>query len=214
MLVTIGIQKTTAAQLQSSFRISLRVEFDKLHTVTGHECHKRDKVLFCHIVLDGNKMLIFHTLDGQFVLFVEWLCIQCRQCNPTAGNQGIPHRMDDITADGTDIKLGAEHIGRCIFVDNLLAVHQLDERSIQCSCQRLQQRNIWQAFCRFPSRNRFPSHTDTLGQFCLGHPLCFSQSFDGCACNVGIHSVILLVVLASIVTDIGRKRNLRSVDLF
>ena len=57
--------------------------------------------------------------------------------------------------DGAYIKPAAQHIGGYIFIKDLLAIHQLDQRDPQRLSQRLQQRNIRQSFGCLPLGDRF-----------------------------------------------------------
>jgi len=89
---------------------------------------------FRHRVMDSDKMLILHILDGHRMVLVRFFRFHSRQGNAAAANHSISQRVDGIAADGTDIELAAKHIGRDIFVDDMLTIHQLDDRDAKRLC--------------------------------------------------------------------------------
>ena len=95
-------------------------------------------MMFRHGMVDGDKMLIFHVFNGDSVIIVRFFCFQRRQCNTAAADQCIPHAMDHIATDRAGIKLRTQRIGRYILIDDMLAVHQLNNGDAQGLSQWLQ----------------------------------------------------------------------------
>ena len=87
----------------------------------------------------------------------------------------------------TDIEFAPQYIGRNVFVDNVLSIHQFNKGNIQCLRQRLQQRNVRQSLGGFPLGNGLAADTDPFGQFSLCQISLFPQLFDGGACYISVH---------------------------
>ena len=102
MLVAVNIKISPATELHSCFCISLGIEFDKLHPVTGDISHKRYEVTLGHWMLYRDKLFVLHRLDSNSVILVGFLSFERRECDTTATDDGCTRSVDDITTDGTD----------------------------------------------------------------------------------------------------------------
>ena len=187
VVIAAPVEHAHAPQLQTGLGIAFRIEFHHLHPVAGDEGQKGNVVLLGHRMGNGDKMLILHTFDGNSVITVRLFCLQGRQGDPAAADDGMANAVDHITADGANIEFGAQHIGRDILIDDMLPVHQFNHGDIQRLGQGLQQRNIRQPLGGFPFGDRLAADPNFLGQFLLGQIPGFPKLTDGCACNVGVH---------------------------
>ena len=70
--------------------------------------------------------------------------------------------MDDVAADGADVELAPHHIGGDVPVDNVLTVHQFNNRDPQSLSQRLQQGDVGQALGGLPLGYGFAADTNFL----------------------------------------------------
>ena len=127
MPVAVVIQIAPAPQLHPGLGIALGVELHQLDPVCGDEGREGDIVRLGHGMVHGQKMLIFHTLDGNGMAFFRLLRFQRRQCHAAAADHSIAYTVDHIAADGTDIELASQQIGRYIAVDDVLSIHQFDD---------------------------------------------------------------------------------------
>ena len=99
-------------------------------------------MLLGHGVVNGDKMLIFHILYGDHVVFIGFFRFQGGQGNAAAADQGVARGVDGIAADGADIEFAPQKVGGNIPVLDGLAVHQLDNGDPQSLGQGLEQGNI------------------------------------------------------------------------
>ena len=132
-------------------------------------------------------MRILHTLDKKRMFRVRIFGIQRGQRDSAAADHRIARAMDHVAADGADVKPGTDHIAGTVAVDDLLTVHQFNDRNIQRLRQRLNQRQIRQSFPRFPFGNGLVADADPFAQFGLGQMFVFPQLANGIACDIGIH---------------------------
>ena len=144
-------------------------------------------MLLCHRMINRDEMLILNLLDMDAVVSIHILSFQWRQGDAAAADYRVSGAVYDVSADGTDMEFAAEHIGRNVFVDNMLAVHQFDHGDIQRLCQWLQQGNIRQSLGGFPLGDGLAADTDLFTQLGLGQIPLFTKLFDGGACYIGIH---------------------------
>jgi CubicO group peptidase (beta-lactamase class C family) len=114
-------------------------------------------------------------------------CLQRRQGDAAAADQGAAHGVDHIAAHRTNIEFPPEQIGRKIVVGDGLAVHQLDNGDPQGLRQGLQQRNIRQPLSGFPLGNCLAADANHLCQFSLGQPPGFPKLPDGVSGHISIH---------------------------
>ena len=187
MFVAVQVESSHTPHLEPGLRIALGIEFHQLQPVRSDEGHKGDEMLLGHGMVDRDKLLVLHLLNGKHMVFVRFLRFQRRQSDAAAADQGVSGTVDHIAAERTDIKLSSEHIGRNISVDDMLPIHQFNHGDIQCLGQGLKQGNIRQPLGSFPLGDGFAADPDFLGQFLLGQIPCFPKLTDGCACNVGVH---------------------------
>ena len=90
-----------------------------------------------HGMVDGDKMLILHLFNGDGMIFVRFFRFQSRQGNAAATDHGISKGMHSIAADGTDIEQTSLHVGGDVPVNDMLSVHQLNDRDSQGLSQGL-----------------------------------------------------------------------------
>ena len=163
-----------------------------------------------HGMVDSDKMLIFHIFDGHRMVIVHCFCFQNRQCDAAAADHGIAQSMDDIAANGANIKFAVQHIGGDIFVEDLLAIHQLDDRDAQSLGQRLQQADIRQSFGGFPLGDSLAADANSFCQFRLGHIPGFPKLFNCRSSHIDIHRYPILS--EKIIPPNQKSGNLRFVD--
>ena len=187
VVIAVPVEHAHAPQLKPCLGLSFRIELHHLDPVTGDEGCKGNIVLLGHRMGNGDKMLILHIFDGDSVITIRLFCLQGRQGDPAAADDGMAYAVDHITTDGANIEFGAQHIGRDILIDDMLPIHQFNHGDIQCLGQGLKQGNIRQPLGSFPLGDGFAADPDFLGQFLLGQIPCFPKLTDGCACNVGVH---------------------------
>ena len=185
--VTVPVEHSHAPQLQPDSRAAFRVKLYHLNSVGGDEGNKGDEVLLFHGVVDGDVMLVLHRHDGNTVVIVRLFRFQRGKGNAAAADEGTSCAVYHISADRADVEFGTEHIGGNVFINNVFAVHQLNDRDIQRLGQGLQQGNIRQAFGGFPFGDCLAADTDPLRQLCLGQVPCFPKLLDGGTGYVGIH---------------------------
>lgn len=77
MLVAVPIERSVASELHTSFSISFWIEFYHLDTVCRHKNNKRNKMFFCHGVMNRKKILIFYGFDRQNMFVIRVLGFQC-----------------------------------------------------------------------------------------------------------------------------------------
>ena len=146
-------------------------------------------MLLGHIMADGNKLLILHLFDGNFMLRIHFLCFQGGQMDAAAGNGGLAGAMDDIAAEGADVEFGPQYVAASVLVDDLLPVHQLREADPQAPGQRLHQGDIRQPSAGLPFGNGLVADADHLRQLGLGQLSFLPEMLDGRAGDVGIHRI-------------------------
>ena len=110
MLVAIEIEKTAAAERKAGFGVALGVEFYKLNSVWGEIADKRDVMLFCHFVKDGDEVFIFYFCDVDFVLFIGFFCVERRQCDSATTDYCVAHSADYIVAHRANIEFRAQNV--------------------------------------------------------------------------------------------------------
>ena len=110
MFIAINIKVTSASELHSGFGISLGVELDKLYSVAGYISHKRYEVAFGHRMLNCDKFLVFHGLDGNSMSFVGFLSFERWKCDTATTDNSSTCSVYDIATDGTDIEFGKEDV--------------------------------------------------------------------------------------------------------
>ena len=137
-MIAIPIKLAEATQLQASLRVSFWVELYKLYPVRGDEGDEGNEMGFGHGMVDGNEILVLYFFNTDPMAFIRVFCFQGRKGNAAAADERIAGAVDDVTADGADIEFGTKHIGRGVFVDDMLAVHQFNDRDAQGLRQRLQ----------------------------------------------------------------------------
>ena len=119
--------------------------------------------------------------------FISRFSLQRRQSDAAAADQRIAGTVHDISADGADIEFAAQHIGGGVLVDDVLSIHQLNDRNPQSLRQRLQQGNVRQTLGSFPLGDGLAADADSLGQLRLGQFSAFPKLLDGCSGDVSIH---------------------------
>ena len=168
-------------------------------------------MLFGHGMVDGEKVLVLHIFNGDGMVFVRFFCLQCRQCNAAATDHRVSQTVDGIAADRADIELGPQHIGGDVPVDNMLAVHQLNDGDAKGSRQWLQKRNIRQSFGRLPLGDGLAADSNFLSQLRLRHMLTLPKMPDGRSGYIGIHGCHVLSEKR--IPQIHGRGNLRCVDI-
>lgn len=76
-------------------------------------------MIFRHFVMDSDELLILHRFNQRKMCLVRLLRFKCRESDAAATDHGITGGVDDIAADGADVKFGAQHIAGNVSVDNL-----------------------------------------------------------------------------------------------
>lgn len=144
MVVAVPIEPamTAATTKETRFGIAFGIEFGKLKAAAVAVGDEGYVMIFAHWMINGNIVFVFDELTLSLVCIVRCFRFQRRQRNTTAGDHCWPHGLEHITADWADIKLGFEHVGGAIGVDDLFASKQLCHRHLQCLCQWLQQSDI------------------------------------------------------------------------
>ena len=104
MVVAVDVEVASAVELEASFGVAFGVELDELYPIRCEEGYERNKMGFCHRVMDGDKMLVLHLFDGNTVIGIGVFCLQGRQDNAATANKGISHSSENIAANGTDIE--------------------------------------------------------------------------------------------------------------
>ena len=104
VLVAVDVEKASAAEVKAGFGITLGIEFYKLYPIASHIAHKGDVVALCHFVADGNKMLVLHLFDCNFVGFVTFLGFKGREGYSAAAHYRVAHGAYDVVAQRTDVK--------------------------------------------------------------------------------------------------------------
>ena len=132
MLVTVPVEHSKPPQLKAGFGISFRIEFHQMNPIRGHKGDEGNVVLLGHGMGNGNEMLILNGCDAEDMAAVRFLCLLRRQGDSAAADEGVSGAVDDVPADGADVEFTAKHIGGGIFVDDVLAVHELYDRDVQC----------------------------------------------------------------------------------
>ena len=94
-------------------------------------------MLFRHRMGDRDKLFVLYIFDDDFMVFVCILGFQRGKSNAATAYYGISGTMNNVSTDGTNIEFAPEHIGGNVFVGNMLAVHQLNDRDSQCLRQWL-----------------------------------------------------------------------------
>ena len=138
MSVTITIKSSGASDFKSCFCISLRIQFDQLHTIIGNCCQKRNIMLLCHGMIHGHIILIFHNLRSDAMGIVHRLRFHRRQRNTAAANHSLAGAVDHVSTDRTDIPQGTQHICTAIGILNFFSGKQLEHRYAQCDGKRFQ----------------------------------------------------------------------------
>lgn len=131
VVVAVDVEEASAVELEASFGVAFGVELDKLHPVRCEEGRERNKMGFCHRVVDGNEMLVLHFFDGNTVICIGLFCLQGWQDNAATANEGISHSSENVAADGANIEFRPQNIGRKIPIGNRLSRQQLRHRNTQ-----------------------------------------------------------------------------------
>ena len=95
-MVAVDVEVASAVELEASFGVAFGVELDELYPIRGEEGHERNKMCFCHRVVDGNEMLVLHLFDGNTVIGIGGFRLQGWQDNATTANEGMIYRMIGI----------------------------------------------------------------------------------------------------------------------
>ena len=132
VLVTVNIEITGTAKLDPRLGISFGIEFFHPEAVTGHIGYKGEVMGLGHVMMNSDKGFILHFFKSDEMLLVHFLGFQRRQQNAAATDDRGAGTVDDIAADGAYIDLGAQHIGRSVFVGDGLTGHELHNGHIQC----------------------------------------------------------------------------------
>ena len=103
-MVAVDVEVASAVELEASFGVAFGVELNKLYPVRCEEGYERNKMGFCHRVVDGNEMLVLHLFDGNTVIFIGLFCLQGRQDKAATAKEGITHGSENVAANGTDIE--------------------------------------------------------------------------------------------------------------
>ena len=143
---------------------------------------------FRHGVGEGDVVLVLHLLHGQMVVLVGGLRLQRGQGHPTAADHHFSHGVDDVAADGADVKLGPQQVGREVAVADGVPRHQLQHRDPQGGGQGGEQGDVRQALARLPLGDGFVAHIDLCRQLGLGELSGLSQLLDGASGYIGVHS--------------------------
>ena len=104
MVIAVPIKVAASSQRKTGLGISFRIELRQLHPIAGDKCCKGNRMLLCHWVGDGNKMLIFHIFDADAMILVRFLCIQCRKRYAAAAQNGFSAAVDHIAANWANIE--------------------------------------------------------------------------------------------------------------
>ena len=104
VLIAIGVEVATTAELEAGFGVAFGIEFDELHTVIRDIGYEGDIMRFGHIVMHGDEMLILYPLDRDRMLIVGFVRFKRWECDPATADDGIAGRMKDIAAQGADIE--------------------------------------------------------------------------------------------------------------
>ena len=84
----INIQISAAAKIYSRFGIALGIQLHQLDPVGGDEGHKGNKVFLGHGVVDGDEMLVLHSLHGDGMIPIRFFRLQSRQRDAAAADHG------------------------------------------------------------------------------------------------------------------------------
>ena len=103
-MVAVDVEVASAVELETGFGVAFGIELNKLHPVRCEEGHERNKMGFCHRVVDGNEMLILHFFDGNMVIGIWLFRLQGRQDNAATANESVSHGSENVAANGTDIE--------------------------------------------------------------------------------------------------------------
>ena len=74
--VAVPVEVSATAELHPGLGVALGVKFHQLDPVAGDEGREGDEMLLGHGVVDGQKMLVLHILDGDGMVFVGFLGLQ------------------------------------------------------------------------------------------------------------------------------------------
>lgn len=187
MLVAVVIEIPHAPKLQPGLGVAFGVEIHHLGPVCGDVGYEGNVMGLRHGMVDGDEMLVLHVLDGHRMVIVCFFRFQGGQRDAAAADHSVSQRVDDIAADGADIELAPQHIGASILVDDLLAIHQLDDGDAQRLGQGLQKADIRKSFGGLPLGDGLTADTDPLSQLRLGHVSGFPKLFYGGSGHVGVH---------------------------
>ena len=83
-------------------------------------------MLLGHWMVDGEKMLVFHILNGDSVVAVRYFRLQRGQGDAAAADQGVSCAVQTVTAKRADVEFASQQIGRNVFVLYGRSVHQLN----------------------------------------------------------------------------------------
>ena len=191
--VAVEVEHPGAPQREAGGGIALRVQLDQLELIARQVGDERDEVVFCHGVMERDKKLVLHPLDGQLVVLVGVLGvgdILRGQGDAAAAHHGLPGGVEHVAADGADIEFGAQEIGGTVPVDDRLPLHQLQNRDAQRSGQGLQQGDIGQALGRLPFGDGLGADGKGSGQLRLCEVFCIPQLPDGAAGDIIVHGSV------------------------
>lgn len=144
------------------------------------------------------------------MVLVGLLRLQGRQGDAAAGDQGAACGVEDVPAEGTDIKLGPQEVGGAVGVDHLLTGEELRQRDPQGGGQGLQKGHIRQSPAGLPLGDGLAADGEPLRQLLLGQAPALPQGFDCGAGDIGVHRGHLLSEES--IADPRQTGNLRSVE--
>ena len=116
VLVAVNIKIASATKLNSCFRITFRIKFNKLNSVSGYISYKGYEMFFAHFVVDSYKFFIFNIFKSYSVVTVSFLSFKGRKSYTAAAYNCFTGCAYNIAAYWTNIKLWKQYICWRIFV--------------------------------------------------------------------------------------------------
>ena len=89
VFIAVIIDISSAAKVKAGFGVAFGVKFYKLNAVRCEMGDERNIMTFCHGMVDGYEMFIFHIFDCYAVVVVCFFCFKGRQDNSAPAYNGF-----------------------------------------------------------------------------------------------------------------------------
>ena len=133
-------------------------------------------------------VLIFDPLQTQMMGIVLVFCLQSRQYDPTAADDGFSGTLYHIPAQRAHVNAHAQHIVRSVGVYHIHAGKQFNNGYAQGGGKRFDQRNVRVSPSGLPLGDCLIADRDLLSQLVLRQPSSLSQALDHRSRHVLIHA--------------------------